>query len=115
DVILIDAPCSGEGLFRKDKGAIDHWSEESCNLCVKRQRRILSSLYPALKPDGILIYCTCAFNPEENEENVKWLMDEFEMECLPLVIPEEWNIAETLHATSLLENLFTYSFYPHRT
>jgi len=110
DVIVVDAPCSGEGLFRKDKAAIKEWSEESCNHCVSRQQRILSALLPALKPNGILIYCTCTFNPEENENNINWMIEEYGMESISLTVPENSNIREITsdHATG-------YYFYPHLT
>lgn len=71
DVILTDAPCSGEGLFRKDPDAIKEWSPDQVNLCSSRQRRILEDVWPSLKKDGILIYSTCTFNEEENEKNLK--------------------------------------------
>ncbi len=84
DVIVVDAPCSGEGLFRKDPGAIKEWSEDAVALCSKRQRRILSDVWPALKTGGILIYSTCTYNSQENEENLRWLQQEYEVESIPL-------------------------------
>jgi 16S rRNA C967 or C1407 C5-methylase (RsmB/RsmF family)/NOL1/NOP2/fmu family ribosome biogenesis protein len=76
DLIVVDAPCSGEGLFRKDAAAIAEWSEENVNLCSLRQRRILSDVWPALKENGVLIYCTCTYNEAENEDNLKWLSEQ---------------------------------------
>ncbi len=73
DVILVDAPCSGEGMFR-DVVAINEWSEENTLHCSERQRRILSDVWPSLKDNGILIYSTCTFNPGENEENIRWMV-----------------------------------------
>src|SRR5262249_44796463 len=70
DVIVVDAPCSGEGLFRKDSEAIKEWSPANVDLCSKRQRRIVSDVWPSLKNNGILIYCTCTYNEHENEENL---------------------------------------------
>jgi 16S rRNA C967 or C1407 C5-methylase (RsmB/RsmF family)/NOL1/NOP2/fmu family ribosome biogenesis protein len=72
DIILVDAPCSGEGMFR-DPVAINEWSESVAFHCSERQKRILADVWPALKPGGTLIYSTCTFNPSENEENVEWL------------------------------------------
>jgi 16S rRNA C967 or C1407 C5-methylase (RsmB/RsmF family) len=72
DIILVDAPCSGEGMFR-DAVAVNEWSEENTAHCSARQKRILSDVWPSLKGNGILIYSTCTFNPGENEENIKWL------------------------------------------
>ena len=72
DLILVDAPCSGEGMFG-DPTAISEWSVENAALCSERQRRIVMDVWPSLKENGILIYSTCTFNPGENEENIKWL------------------------------------------
>lgn len=109
DVILIDAPCSGEGLFRKDPGAIDEWSESNCEISAARQQRILTSLLPSLKPGGILIYSTCTFNRSENEDNVRWICENNRMECLPLDIKDEWGIKITGG-----EDLAGYAFHPHQ-
>jgi 16S rRNA C967 or C1407 C5-methylase (RsmB/RsmF family) len=73
DVILVDAPCSGEGLFRKDPAAIAEWSEAAVAHCALRQERILRDIWPALKPGGVLIYSTCTFNREENESRMEAL------------------------------------------
>ena len=76
DMILADAPCSGEGMFR-DEVARREWSTSNCGLCAGRQRRILSSVWPALKRGGVLVYSTCTFNPAENEEVTDWMMKSF--------------------------------------
>lgn len=76
DFILVDAPCSGEGMFRKDPVAIKEWSEESVMMCAKRQRSILADIWPALAPGGYLAYSTCTFNIYENDLNLKWLREE---------------------------------------
>lgn len=70
DRVIVDAPCSGEGMFRKDDTAIAEWSEEHVTACAQRQRAILESAYLALRPEGKLIYSTCTFSPEENEDTV---------------------------------------------
>ncbi len=67
DKILVDAPCSGEGMFRKDRNAINEWNENAPFICAKRQREILENAKAALKPGGILVYSTCTFSKEENE------------------------------------------------
>lgn len=77
DFILVDAPCSGEGMFRKDPKVISEWSESGVNLCAARQRRILSDIWGALAPGGLLAYSTCTFNRRENDDNVRWLKSEF--------------------------------------
>ena len=70
DVVLVDAPCSGEGLFRKDPGAVDEWSPDNVNTCELRQKRILDNIIGCLKSGGYLIYSTCTYNPGENTEQV---------------------------------------------
>lgn len=67
DIIVVDAPCSGEGMFRKDPNAVKGWSLANVRLCSERQQRILSDIWPALAPGGILIYSTCTFNRYEND------------------------------------------------
>ena len=112
DVILTDVPCSGEGMFRKDEVAIKEWSPENVTLCWQRQQDIIEKIWPSLKPGGLLIYSTCTFNTKEDEENVKWICDEYGAEVLPLDIQEEWNITGNL----LNDNdLPVYRFLPHRT
>lgn len=112
DVMLIDAPCSGEGMFRKDKNAIDEWSSEHTLFCAQRQKRILSDALKALKPGGYLIYSTCTFNHAENEENVKWLMDEFAYKSQHIAIEEDWGI--TYNDSYKGVPMHTYRFYPHK-
>ena len=75
DIVLVDAPCSGEGMFRKDNAAISQWSESHVNLCAARQKRILAHAIELLAPDGCLIYSTCTFAPEENQHNVNWMVE----------------------------------------
>ena len=106
DSIVVDAPCSGSGLFRKQPDAIEHWSEDSVNACSVRQKKILEDLLPSLKENGILVYSTCSYSVKENEEIVEWLIKEFEMEYVPLPINKEWGIVETSNG---------YRFYPHLT
>ena len=76
DIIVTDVPCSGEGMFRKDEGAVEQWSEDNVELCVARQRRILADIWPSLTPGGFLIYSTCTFNKYENDGNVGWAASE---------------------------------------
>jgi 16S rRNA C967 or C1407 C5-methylase (RsmB/RsmF family) len=76
DFILVDAPCSGEGMFRKDPVAISEWSEENVKTCAARQKRILSDIWPTLAPGGYLAYSTCTFNIYENDQNVIWLQQQ---------------------------------------
>lgn len=112
DVMLTDVPCSGEGMFRKDPVAVEEWSPENVELCWQRQRRILSDVWPALKPGGLLIYSTCTFNTLENEENVRWICEELGAEVLPVSIDESWRITGNMLADA---DFPVYRFLPHRT
>ncbi|MBQ7254116.1 MAG: rRNA cytosine-C5-methyltransferase [Bacteroidales bacterium] len=76
DIILADVPCSGEGMFRKDVGAIAEWSPENVRLCAARQRRIVADVWNSLREGGYLIYSTCTFNSSENDDNVEWICRE---------------------------------------
>ncbi len=80
DLILIDAPCSGEGLFRKDPESIQEWSEENTHLCELRQKRIIADIISQLNENGYLIYSTCTYNPAENEMQLEWMESEFGLE-----------------------------------
>lgn len=91
DLILVDAPCSGEGMFRKSESARRDWSLDTVRQCVERQREILDVALQLLTPEGILAYSTCTFNKQENEENARYILEkEPFMELLPLVVSEEW-------------------------
>lgn len=79
DAILVDAPCSGEGMFRKDPDAVLAWHADSPHVCAKRQRDILRNAVELLRPGGRLIYSTCTFNAQENEYIVAFAMDELGM------------------------------------
>ena len=82
DVLLTDVPCSGEGMFRKDEGAIREWSLENVTLCKQRQQSILQDIWHTLKSGGLLIYSTCTFNRLEDEDNVRHFCDEMGGFCL---------------------------------
>ena len=70
DRVLVDAPCSGEGMFRKEEAAVTDWSQETVQMCARRQREILDSAARLVRPGGRLVYSTCTFAPEEDEETV---------------------------------------------
>lgn len=78
DLVLCDAPCSGEGMFRKNSLAISEWSLDNVKMCAERQREILANVAKCVAPTGYLIYSTCTFSQEENERNVQWFLDEHE-------------------------------------
>ncbi|WKY47578.1 RsmF rRNA methyltransferase first C-terminal domain-containing protein [Eubacteriaceae bacterium ES3] len=86
DKILVDAPCSGEGMFRKDPGALNDWSIERVERCVGKQEKILESASRLLKPEGILVYSTCTFSPEENEQVIEDFLNQesFSLERISL-------------------------------
>lgn len=109
DVILVDAPCSGSGMFRKDPAAMNEWSEGNVNLCHQRQERILADIYPALKEDGYLIYSTCSYSHQENEDILDWLCAEFDLETVRIPVEPSWGIVET---ESPLKKAWGYRFYP---
>ena len=106
DFILVDAPCSGEGMFRKDPNSITEWSLKNVENCVSRQRDILSKIWGTLKEEGILVYSTCTYNRHENEENVQWLKDTFSAEVLTIKCDSQWNVTQ---------NEYGCRFLPHRT
>lgn len=106
DVIVVDAPCSGEGMFRKDEGAVSEWSIQNVMMCAARQKDILTDVWDSLKTEGILIYSTCTYNREENEENIQWIENELGAEFLPL------DIEKFPEITSYGKG---YRFYPHKT
>jgi 16S rRNA C967 or C1407 C5-methylase (RsmB/RsmF family)/NOL1/NOP2/fmu family ribosome biogenesis protein len=110
DLIVLDAPCSGEGLFRKDPDAMTEWSEDNVALCSGRQKRILGNVWPALKQDGVLIYCTCTYNESENEDNLDWLNENQSVEFLSLDIQDSWGIEKIQKKKAI-----GYRFYPHNT
>ena len=96
DVILTDVPCSGEGMFRKDEATIREWSPQQVEKCWKLQREIVSDAWACLNDGGLLVYSTCTFNTKENEENVRWMMEELGAEVLPVETKPEWNITGSL-------------------
>lgn len=106
DAIVVDAPCSGSGLFRKQPEAIDEWSIDNVNLCSARQKRIVADVLLSLKEGGTLIYSTCSYSAAENENVIKWLISDFGMEYVKLDVNENWGIVETEYG---------YRFYPHLT
>ena len=111
DVVLTDVPCSGEGMFRKDAVAVEEWSADNVQICRQRQRRILADVWTALKPGGLLIYSTCTYNREEDEDNVAWIARELGAEVLEVPVRPEWNITGNLTEADFP----VYRFLPHKT
>ena len=107
DLVVVDAPCSGEGMFRKDQGAVEQWSLSNVEQCVKRQRRILADIWPSLRPGGVLVYSTCTFNSEENEECVEWIANELGATPLSVEFGDDWGVTD-----ALVGNMPVYRFIP---
>ena len=108
DFILVDAPCSGEGMFRKEPKAVEQWSVSNVEMCAKRQKEILSDIWPSLRPGGLLVYSTCTYNSEENEQNVHWIAEELGAEVLELNVSANWGVTGSL----VDEKLPVYRFIP---
>jgi len=110
DVIIVDAPCSGSGLFRKDPSAIEEWSEDNVLHCSQRQERILAAILPSLKENGILIYSTCSYSIAEDEQIADWLVEKMNMQSLKINVPLDWKIviSEAPSTQSV-----GYRFYPN--
>ena len=96
DLVVVDAPCSGEGMFRKDQGAVEQWSVSNVEQCVKRQKRILADIWSSLRPGGVLIYSTCTFNREENEDCVEWIATELGATPLAVDAGDGWGVTGAL-------------------
>lgn len=113
DLILIDAPCSGEGMFRKDPQSISEWSPRNTEMCAERQRKIISDVWDSLKPGGVMIYSTCTYNRKENEEIIRFANDNYEIEnILPA---EKGNFTGWGITCGEESGISTYRFYPHKT
>lgn len=115
DLIVVDAPCSGEGLFRRDAAAVSEWSPEHVAFCASRQERILNDIWPVLAPGGFLVYSTCTFNKTENEQVVKAFTEqqnatffELESEGLPLIVSDDVPVYRCLPSVMQGEG-FTFS------
>ena len=97
DLILCDVPCSGEGMFRKDEATIREWSPQNVEKCWQLQRDIVSDAWGCLNDGGLLIYSTCTFNTKENEENIRWILEEFDdASVVPIDVKPEWHITGSL-------------------
>ena len=104
DRVLVDAPCSGEGMFRKEEAAVTDWSQETVQMCARRQREILDSAARLVRPGGRLVYSTCTFAPEEDEETVAAFL-EAHPEFTPEPVEAPWFVPG--------ENA-SYRMWPHK-
>ena len=109
--MLVDAPCSGSGLFRKDPDAASTWSLDLVRLCSQRQQRILADAWGSLKENGFLIYSTCSYSKEENEDILDVIFRENNCASIALAPDPEWNIVETISDEA---GAFGYRFYPDK-
>ena len=104
DRVLIDAPCSGEGMFRKEEAAVTDWSQETVEMCARRQQEILRSGAELVRPGGRLVYSTCTFAPEENEQTVEAFLTEHpEFSLVAVDAPWFTKVAEGM-----------YRLWPHK-
>lgn len=106
DMIVLDAPCSGEGMFRKDPNAIQYWNLDYPEQCAQLQKEIITEAMKMLAPGGQLIYSTCTWSPEENEENVSWLLENYPDLSL-IDIPKENGLSEGIDMPEVVR------CYPH--
>ncbi|GAB4340798.1 MAG: rRNA cytosine-C5-methyltransferase [Flammeovirgaceae bacterium] len=114
DAVVVDAPCSGEGMFRKEKHALEQWSPQLVNGCAFTQKQLLTAIIPSLKPEGLLVYSTCTYAPQEDEEILQWLANSEEFEPISVKLPENSGITviELKHEEKIF---FAYRFLPHLT
>ena len=105
DCVVVDAPCSGEGMFRKDEEAIRQWSVENVIMCAERQKEILAEAVKMVRPGGRLVYSTCTFEPAENEEMITWLLETY----------PEWEAGEVRSHDGIVEGSVpgTLRLWPH--
>jgi 16S rRNA C967 or C1407 C5-methylase (RsmB/RsmF family)/NOL1/NOP2/fmu family ribosome biogenesis protein len=112
DLVLVDAPCSGEGMFRKDPQAREEWSPDNVQLCSSRQKRIMDKAGALVRGGGYLIYSTCTFNEQENEDMIRFLTSEFAFEPVRISLDPQWKIRESRVETEDGE-FYGYRFFPH--
>lgn len=111
DMIVVDAPCSGSGMFRKDNEAIKEWSLQNVDYCCNRQQRILEDVWPTVKEDGILVYSTCSYSMAEDEDILDWVANTFSVENIEVPLNVDWGIVES---QSPLKKCKGYRFYPDK-
>ncbi|MEM7737056.1 MAG: hypothetical protein AAF267_14840 [Deinococcota bacterium] len=116
DVVLVDAPCSGEGMFRKDETSVSQWSQDLIDTCAVRQQDILRDVLPSLRAGGTLIYATCSYAPEENEQVVEALLAAGELVLAPLPSPQQKDLEHLGITPITIDNTphAAYRCYPHR-
>jgi len=111
NLMVIDAPCSGSGLFRKDADAIDEWSEANVEMCSLRQQRIITDAIEALQQNGYLIYSTCSYSQQEDEDICDWIISKFSLQPVKIPVDHSWGIVETVSTKHAANG---YRFYPDK-
>jgi len=116
DVVMIDAPCSGEGMFRKDREALEQWSEGLVHQCSMVQKEILTHALGLVKPGGMLIYSTCTYEEAENEENIQWMFQSMGRNMEPAKIPvhKDWGVQTIEIPVEGGRQQEGYYCYPHK-
>ena len=117
DLIMVDAPCSGEGMFRKEDIAIEEWSPENVLKCAERQKEILENASICLKNGGYIVYATCTFSLEENEMIVDWFLEnhpEFELVRVKRAVEENTEDGILFEGCKCESISYTRRFYPHK-
>lgn len=109
DVVVVDAPCSGEGMFRKEQDAREMWNPELVEHCHLRQCRILAEAWDCLKPGGYLVYSTCTYNTRENESSILELINGKGGESVPMNFEKDWSITESQNL-----GVHGYRCFPHK-
>lgn len=110
DIVAVDAPCSGEGMMRKDEDARAQWCPELIEQCATLQRKIVTDAAKVVRPGGYLVYSTCTFNRQENEEVAEFIYNSLGFKPMDMDFPQEWGIPRGIDT-----NLPVYRFMPHRT
>ena len=110
DLIIYDAPCSGSGLFRKMPEAIQEWSLGNVQNCVYRQKDIFKNIFGSLKEEGYIVYSTCSFSKEENEDQVEWITENYQVEIMEIPIENTWNIHVCINQDN---KIVGYHFLPY--
>ena len=111
DKVLVDAPCSGEGMFRKNSNAVLNWSLGNSKGCALRQKEIMNWAAKALRPGGVLVYSTCTFSTLENEEVVKWFLesrDDFELEPVEVDLGDQSSFYDIIPNASYTKRIYPF-------
>ncbi len=110
DLVVVDAPCSGSGMLRKDPDVVSEWSLQNVAYCSKRQQRILEDVWPALKEGGILVYATCSYSREEDEDIADWIFSELQASPVDIPVDPAWGIVASASEKHACKG---YRFFPY--